>query len=82
MTAAEMMTDERFRSAWASVWPKLEPFMIEKMITFASANKGQHEKVGQFAEFMSEVMDDFRKFDSEFKETSTKRPKLHNTALR
>jgi hypothetical protein len=78
MDLSELMQDEQFRSNWQHVWAKLEPFFIKKMMTYASAHKGQHEKVGQFAEFMAEVIEDFKTLDVEFKNVVNKRPRLHN----
>jgi len=82
MTLTDLLKDEQFRNNWQHVWSKLEPFFIEKMMTYASANKGQHEKVGQFAEFMAELTEDFKTLDTEFKKNYIKKPRLHNKEFR
>ena len=82
MLLQELLQDQEFRQRWPHVWAKLEPFFIEKMISYAGEHKGQYEKVGQFAEFMAEIINDFKILDGEYHTEVKKRPRLHNTDLK
>lgn len=82
-TIREIASDPEFQKRWGYIWSKLEPYMLEKQREYAKNHKGQHEQVGQFVEFMSEIMDDFNTIDVQVQAPApVQRKRLHNEVLK
>lgn len=59
----DLIGDKEFTDRWPYCWNKLEPFLLLKQRMYAREHKGQHQQVGQFIEFIDELMSDFEKLD-------------------
>lgn len=80
---AELSNDPEFKKRWPYVWQKLEPHLLAKQRAYAAAHKGQHELIGQFVEFLSEIMEDLNTLDVEVGRIEVqKRKPLNNQQFR
>lgn len=80
-TLTEMKDSPEFREAWTRVWPKFARFLLEEQRNYASENKGKHEQIGQYVEFMAILTEKLKTLDDVVQAEQTKRPqrhKLHN----
>lgn len=76
---SDLANDHEFASRWPYIWSKLEPHLLEKQRSYAAAHKGDHEAIGRFVEFMSELFDDLNTIDIKVQAPpKPKRPSLHN----
>lgn len=78
-TFSDLSNDPEFKQRWPYIWSKLEPHLLARQRAYAAQHKGKHEQIGQFVEFLTELMDDFQTIDVEVKNLAPiKRPQLHS----
>ena len=78
---SELAHDPDFRERWPYCWNKLLPYFLLKQRKYAKENKGKHEQIGQFIEFMEEIMDDLETIDvsiADIRNQPPKRKRLNN----
>lgn len=78
---AEMRASPEFINSWGVVWRKLHPFLLEEQRKFALENRGKHEQIGQYVEFMARLSESLSTLDDVVmaaKNVAPQRPKLHN----
>lgn len=82
-TISDLSRDPEFKKRWPYVWTKLEPHLLAKQRSYAVEHKGNHVLIGQFVEFLSELMDDLNTVDVEVtREDVPKRKPLNNQQFR
>lgn len=82
MTLQQLLSDHEFTERWPYCWEKLKPFFLQKQRDYARDNKGDHAKIGQFVEFLSEVMGDLEVMEIDLSsKPNQKRKRLNSSTI-
>lgn len=80
-TLEEIKHDREFCSRWPYIWNKLQKVLLEEQREFSIRNRGKHAEIGQYVEFMQQLIDKLNQVDATVFMSESKvpqRPKLHN----
>ena len=82
MTTLEAIKhDPEFCQRWPYVWNKLQKVLLEEQREFSMKNRGKHEEIGRYVEFMQQLVDKLNQVDATVymaEKQAPQRPKLHN----
>jgi hypothetical protein len=84
MNLVDLVGDVEFGQRFPYVWLKLEPYLLQRQRDYAAKHKGEHEMIGQYVEFLSEIMTDLNELDANIvdKPGVRKHPKLRNSSFK
>lgn len=84
-TLDEIKKDPEFHSRWPYIWNKLQKVLLEEQREFSMKNRGKHEEIGRYVEFMQQLVDKLNQVDAQVylaQEKTPKHPRLHNVHLK